>query len=271
MGLINDDMRTIIAGSGLGYAATVTPDSRPNLSPKGSLAVWDEDHLYFADIASPRTIENLRSNPHIEVNFVDVIKRRGYRFKGLAEVVTEGPVFDRAASELRESHGPQYPCEHAVLITVESMAELLSPAYMFNDPPPPEEQMVAIWSRKLGMRPLEDESDVGSPADQQVLAYEKVLTALLNFRTVDDLRDAFQRRVVQQAADQFDSALDATRDKGQPAEFALPNAIEEVLLAEAGGEESADALERLFNDPAHHEMPSDEFTARILALWDATP
>jgi predicted pyridoxine 5'-phosphate oxidase superfamily flavin-nucleotide-binding protein len=86
VGLIDDDMRAVIGRSGIGYAATVTPDGKPNLSPKGSLAVWDDAHLYFADIASPQTIENLRSNPNIEVNFVDVIGRRGYRFKGTAEI-----------------------------------------------------------------------------------------------------------------------------------------------------------------------------------------
>src|SRR2546430_17683501 len=41
---IDDDMRAIVGRSGLGYAATVTADGKPNLSPKGSLAVWDDDH-----------------------------------------------------------------------------------------------------------------------------------------------------------------------------------------------------------------------------------
>jgi uncharacterized protein len=155
MGKIDADMREIIGASSLGYVATVSRDGRPNLSPKGSLAVWDDDHLFFADIASPGTIENLRHNPIVEVNFVDVVARRGYRFAGIAEIFEDGPVFDRAAEDLRNRQGPQYPCHRAVLITVETVRPLLSPAYMFNDPPPSEDAVRAVWLERLGVRPLE--------------------------------------------------------------------------------------------------------------------
>ena len=48
----------------------------------------------FADIASPGTMHNLRSNPLIEINLVDPFLRRGFRFKGRAEVCESGPEFD---------------------------------------------------------------------------------------------------------------------------------------------------------------------------------
>jgi hypothetical protein len=35
----------------------------------------------FADIASPGTMRNLRSNPFIEINLVDPFLRHGFRFK----------------------------------------------------------------------------------------------------------------------------------------------------------------------------------------------
>ena len=38
------------------YVATVTPDGKPNLSPKGSLKVWDDETVEFADIASTTNI-----------------------------------------------------------------------------------------------------------------------------------------------------------------------------------------------------------------------
>jgi uncharacterized protein len=152
MATLDEDMRTIIAGCGLAYVATASRDAVPNLSPKGSLAVWDDEHLYFADIASPQTMRNLRENPRIEVNCVDIIRRRGYRFFGHAQIVKEGPVFERAAADLLNTHGPQYPCKHAVLITIESARPLLSPAYVFNEPPVTEEELSAAWARKLGLQ-----------------------------------------------------------------------------------------------------------------------
>ena len=261
MAKIDDDMRQIISGCGLSYVATVTPDGRPNLSPKGSLAVWDDDHLYFADIASPQTMENLRSDPRTEINCVDIVRRRGYRFRGTGEVLAAGPVFEKAAAELEASHGPQYPCEHAVLITVESVRKVLSPAYVFNETPPAEDAMSAIWVRRLGW---------GGPAADVVQAYEKMLAPLLNFSTVDELRDTFSRTLVQQGADHFAAALEASRDRDQPDEYALADAIETALVARADERDQTDDLERLLNDTSHQGMPPAELSEWVQALWAAT-
>src|SRR5260221_12482080 len=87
---LTEDMKRIINEQRLGFVASVCPDGTPNLSPKGTTAVWDDEHLIFADIRSPQTVQNLRANPAIEVNVVDPIARRGYRFKGQATVVDGG-------------------------------------------------------------------------------------------------------------------------------------------------------------------------------------
>jgi predicted pyridoxine 5'-phosphate oxidase superfamily flavin-nucleotide-binding protein len=87
-------MQQVVDRVRLGFVATVCPDGSPNVSPKGTLCVWDDAHLIFADIRSPGTVANLRSNPHIEVNVVDPFSRKGYRFKGLAVVHEQGTVFD---------------------------------------------------------------------------------------------------------------------------------------------------------------------------------
>ncbi len=52
MGILTDDMKRIVREQRLGYIATVCPDGTPNLSPKGTTAVWDDDHLVFADVLS---------------------------------------------------------------------------------------------------------------------------------------------------------------------------------------------------------------------------
>jgi Pyridoxamine 5'-phosphate oxidase len=93
-GIITEDMRRVVREQRLGFVATVCPDGTPNLSPKGTTAVWDDEHLVFADLRSPRTVANLRRNPNVEVNVVDPVARKGYRFKGAATVLTEGPLFE---------------------------------------------------------------------------------------------------------------------------------------------------------------------------------
>src|SRR5437868_11160508 len=94
MGLITDDMKRVVREQALGFVATVCPDGTPNLSPKGTTVVWDDEHLAFLHICSPGTVTNLAANPAVEINVVDPIVRKGYRFKGTAEVLVEGPRHD---------------------------------------------------------------------------------------------------------------------------------------------------------------------------------
>jgi predicted pyridoxine 5'-phosphate oxidase superfamily flavin-nucleotide-binding protein len=154
MAILTEEMQRMVAGLRLCYVATVTPDGKPNLSPKGSLRVIDQEHLAFADIMSPATIRNLRSNPYIEVNMVDPFLRRGYRFKGVCEIVTEGEAFDLVANELWEREGRQYPVNAVVMITVQAAIPVRSPAYVFNKGVK-EENVRNIWLERYGVRERE--------------------------------------------------------------------------------------------------------------------
>ncbi len=128
MGILTEDMQRVVNEQRLGFIATVCPDGTPNLSPKGTTTVWDDDHLIFADICSPNTIANLRHNPVLEINVVDPMVRKGYRFKGTATILTEGPAFDEMVAFYRQ-RGTANPIKHIVLVTVERALPLISPAY----------------------------------------------------------------------------------------------------------------------------------------------
>ena len=130
MPILTDDMKRVVREQSLGFVATVCPDGTPNLSPKGTTTVWDDDHLVFADIVSPGTISNLLQNPAVEVNVVDPITRRGYRFKGRAEVHVDGAVFDAVIAHYRTNGSiAATRAKSVALIAVESAAPLVSPAY----------------------------------------------------------------------------------------------------------------------------------------------
>ena len=128
MGIIDEDMTRMVEEQRLGYASTVCPDTTPNLSPKGTTAVWDDHHLIFADIRSPGTVENLRHNPAIEINIVDPISRKGYRFKGTGTLLTEGTLFDEALAFYRRC-GVASEIRAVVLVEVGRAIPLTSPAY----------------------------------------------------------------------------------------------------------------------------------------------
>jgi len=130
VGILNEDMRRVVEAE-LGFIATVCPDGTPNLSPKGTTAVWDDNHLVFADLRSPGTVENLRSNASIEINVVDQLVRKGYRFKGTGTVYTDGDVFERGV-EFYQARGTVKARERIrgiVIIAVERALPVISPAY----------------------------------------------------------------------------------------------------------------------------------------------
>ena len=129
--VLDDDMKRVVREQRLGYVATVCPDGTPNLSPKGTTAVWDDHHLVFLDLFSPGTVANIEAgNPAVEINVVDPIRRMGYRFKGPAAVHRDGPVFEDVVQWYEQERGTDRArIQSVVLITVERAAPLVSPAY----------------------------------------------------------------------------------------------------------------------------------------------
>jgi predicted pyridoxine 5'-phosphate oxidase superfamily flavin-nucleotide-binding protein len=147
MGILADDMRRVVDAE-LGFVATVCPDGTPNLSPKGTIAVWDDDHLVFADLRSPGTIENLRSNPSIEVNVVDQLSRTGYRLKGTGQVHTAGDVFERGVRfyEARGTVRARERIHGIVIVAIQRVEPVTSPAY---DLGASEAELRALHLRRL--------------------------------------------------------------------------------------------------------------------------
>jgi predicted pyridoxine 5'-phosphate oxidase superfamily flavin-nucleotide-binding protein len=143
MGIITDDMKRVIRQQRLAFVATVSADNTPNLSPKGTIAVWDDDHLVFANIRSPQTIRNLRVNPAIEINVVDPMVRKGYRFKGTATVIDGGARYDEV-SAFFAARGVVNPFREVVVINVERALPVTSPAY---DLGLSEAEIRARWER----------------------------------------------------------------------------------------------------------------------------
>jgi predicted pyridoxine 5'-phosphate oxidase superfamily flavin-nucleotide-binding protein len=150
MGILTPDMRRVLEQQQLGFIATVCPDGTPNLSPKGTTLAWDADHLVFADICSPGTIANLRHNPAVEINVVDMLLRKGYRFKGVATVLSEGAGFDEAV-EFYRRRGSTTVKRHIVLIKVQQAAEVVSPSYdMGQDEAQVRGHWLRYWDRLWG-------------------------------------------------------------------------------------------------------------------------
>jgi len=105
----------------LAWVATVSHDGTPNVTPKGSLKMLDDQHVVFADLFSLKTRDNLRANPKVAVTVADPAVGKGYQLKGTAEIITSGQLFDETAKAIKESPKNLPPIHYVVKITVESV------------------------------------------------------------------------------------------------------------------------------------------------------
>ena len=143
MVIITEKIKNFVNFQKLGYVATISIDNTPNLSPKGTIMMLDKSHLSFADIHSPQTVENLRHNASIEINVVDPFSRRGYRFKGIAEIISTGDKFDTIISHYKET-GIKSSIKTIIAVKIEKLSELLSPLYDLGYT---EEELKAKWKK----------------------------------------------------------------------------------------------------------------------------
>ncbi len=141
-------MRAVIDTQHLCFAATVGSDGRPNLSPKGTIRVWDSEHLFFCDIESPNTRRNLQTNPWIEINIVDPLSRRGYRFIGKATLHRDDDTYRKAVEQITSEENADYKVHSVVLIRVERAAPIYSPGYEHVHD---ESEMRKMWRERRSL------------------------------------------------------------------------------------------------------------------------
>ena len=153
------DMRAVIRSAHLCFAATVTPEGRPNVSPKRTIRVWDNTHLFFLDIASPHTRANVAAHPFMELNLVDQLSRRGYRFSGQTTLHEDGDIFERAIAKVLAEEDASYPARSVVLLEVDHAAPLLSPGYWHVSD---ENEMRAAWRERRKALELEFETHLAA-------------------------------------------------------------------------------------------------------------
>ena len=131
----------------MGFVATVSADGKPNVSPKATFIVVDEETIAFGEIRSPGTMANLRRQSEVEISFVDVLARSGVRIRGEARVVAPGPEFDALTPRFREIWGDLVDQFNAiVMVPCDVVKPLVSPAYEFGAT---EAELRAQWKQKI--------------------------------------------------------------------------------------------------------------------------
>ena len=118
MAKLTEEAKKIIAEFGPALVATASKEGKPDVSVKGSFRVLDDEHVIFADIASPRTMANLRENPQLSAIIFDPSTRKGCRMWGKAEILDSGDLFDSMSAE---AAAMRMKVKHLVKVAVEEV------------------------------------------------------------------------------------------------------------------------------------------------------
>lgn len=117
MVVIPKEVQEFLPGK-MGWVATATPDGVPNVTPKGSVQLLDDEHIMFADLFSLKTRANLERNPVAAVTVIDEKSHRGYQLKGSVELLSSGTLYDQVVEKLKQAPINLPPPKYVVKIKV---------------------------------------------------------------------------------------------------------------------------------------------------------
>lgn len=128
--ILGSEVLRFIDSSVLCWLATVSSDGVPNVSPKEIFCAHGEAELLIANIASPESVRNIRSNPNVCVSFVDVFVQKGFKLKGAGTVVERGhPRFLEFERPLETLTKGAFPILSVICVQVVSATQILAPSY----------------------------------------------------------------------------------------------------------------------------------------------
>jgi uncharacterized protein len=111
MAILTAEMKDMVATQQC-FIATVGKDGMPNVAPKRSTRVLDDQTLIFTEGTGGTTWKNIKEGTRVAVGVVNREILDGYRFVGTPEVITSGEIYDQAA-EMSQKMGR--PAPYAVI------------------------------------------------------------------------------------------------------------------------------------------------------------
>ena len=89
--------------------ATQDPDGYPDIAYKGSIQVFDKDHLMWWERSLGEQIAQVQKNPRVVVNFRNTETRTQLRFYGTAEIHQTGDLREQIRSKAPQRELDQDP------------------------------------------------------------------------------------------------------------------------------------------------------------------
>lgn len=98
--------------------ATAASNGMPDIAFKGSMMVYDQEHLAFWERALGQTLQNLTENPRACVLYRSVERGVMWRFFGDAELYRDGPVREQIMRRTVQAELERDPERNGVAVLI---------------------------------------------------------------------------------------------------------------------------------------------------------
>jgi predicted pyridoxine 5'-phosphate oxidase superfamily flavin-nucleotide-binding protein len=105
MAKLTQEMRDLIAAQQC-FVATVNADGTPNVGPKRSTRVIDDEHIAYNEATAKQTWNNVNKGSKVAIAVVDREKLKGFRFLGTPEILTSGKLYEDAVGMAQKMGRP---------------------------------------------------------------------------------------------------------------------------------------------------------------------
>ena len=123
---MNELLETALADGFSCLVGTASKDGGPQISPKGSVMVFDDETLAYWERSKRSGLENIKENPKVVVYYSHPVKRVRWRFYGEASIHESGPIREEVMSRTVQAELDRDPERQgvAILIRVDQVGEL---------------------------------------------------------------------------------------------------------------------------------------------------
>ena len=127
---LTDEMKELL-GTALAdgmscLVGTASKDGWPQISPKGSVMVYDQETLAYWERSRRSAMENVGENPKVVIYYSNPSTRTRWRFYGTATIHESGPIRDDVMRKTIQAELDRDPERQgvAVLVRIDKVGEL---------------------------------------------------------------------------------------------------------------------------------------------------
>ena len=133
--MFTKDVKRYIEHSVLCWLATSNKKAYPNVSPKEIFLRYGNTKILIANIASPKTIRNIKENPQVCISFINVFVQKGYKIQGQAKIIKKSNrkqyYFIEKELLLKKIAGKKFTIQSIIEITTVAIEPIIAPSYRF--------------------------------------------------------------------------------------------------------------------------------------------